>query len=134
MLTPYWTLGAEKADRLKQAKQEAEKEVKAYKQQREEQYQKRIAEASFLLLHVKCLCCGRPLKGLLPTAGFFIIRRQREEARYRVGAGSEVPSEQHILEEEGGMYCPYQVCFAANSTVADSSLVIRRLWRCCLIL
>eukprot|EP00884_Botryococcus_braunii_P017243 jgi/Botrbrau1/4201/Bobra.0044s0006.1 len=35
-----------KADRLKQAKAEAEKEIKAYKAQREEQYQKRIAEDS----------------------------------------------------------------------------------------
>ncbi len=36
--------GAAKADRLRQAKQEAEREVKAYKAQREEQYQKRIAD------------------------------------------------------------------------------------------
>ncbi|KAK9819079.1 hypothetical protein WJX81_002296 [Elliptochloris bilobata] len=35
-----------KADRLRQAKQEAEREVKAYKAQREEQYQKRIADDS----------------------------------------------------------------------------------------
>ena len=35
---------AAKADRLRQAKQEAEREVKAYKAQREEQYQKRIAD------------------------------------------------------------------------------------------
>lgn len=35
-----------KTDRLKQAKAEAEKEVKAYKQQREEAYQKRIADDS----------------------------------------------------------------------------------------
>lgn len=40
---------AAKADRLKQAKAEAEKEIKAYKAQREEQYQKRIAEV--LLAH-----------------------------------------------------------------------------------
>jgi Vacuolar (H+)-ATPase G subunit len=37
---------AAKADRLKQAKAEAEKEIKAYKAQREEQYQKRIAEVN----------------------------------------------------------------------------------------
>jgi hypothetical protein len=36
--------GAAKSDRLRQAKQEAEREVKAYKAQREEQYQKRIAD------------------------------------------------------------------------------------------
>jgi len=35
---------AAKADRLRQAKQEAEREVKSYKAQREEQYQKRIAD------------------------------------------------------------------------------------------
>lgn len=35
-----------KADRLKQAKQEAEREIKAYKAQREEQYQKRISDDS----------------------------------------------------------------------------------------
>jgi hypothetical protein len=35
---------AAKADRLKQAKQEAEREIKAYKSQREEQYQKRISD------------------------------------------------------------------------------------------
>lgn len=35
---------AAKADRLRQAKQEAEREVKTYKAQREEQYQKRIAD------------------------------------------------------------------------------------------
>ena len=33
-----------KADRLKQAKQEAEKEIKAYKAQREEQFQKRMSD------------------------------------------------------------------------------------------
>ena len=47
---PAWRLAASvlaraaKADRLRQAKQEAEREVKAYKAQREEQYQKRIAD------------------------------------------------------------------------------------------
>ena len=35
---------AAKADRLKQAKQEAEKEIKAYKAQREEQFQKRMSD------------------------------------------------------------------------------------------
>ncbi|CAK0780233.1 hypothetical protein CVIRNUC_004979 [Coccomyxa viridis] len=35
-----------KADRLKQAKQEAEKEIKAYKAQREEQFQKRMSDDS----------------------------------------------------------------------------------------
>ena len=35
---------AAKSDRLKQAKAEAEKEIKGYKAQREEQYQKRIAD------------------------------------------------------------------------------------------
>ena len=35
---------AGKADRLKQAKQEAEKEIKAYKAQREEQFQKRMSD------------------------------------------------------------------------------------------
>ena len=37
---------AAKSDRLKQAKAEAEKEIKAYKQQREEAYQKRISDVS----------------------------------------------------------------------------------------
>jgi len=37
---------AAKADRLKQAKQEAEKEIKAYKAQREEAFQKRISDVS----------------------------------------------------------------------------------------
>lgn len=46
----YFGESAAKADRLKQAKAEAEKEIKAYKAQREEQYQKRIAEV--LLAHV----------------------------------------------------------------------------------
>jgi hypothetical protein len=35
---------AAKSDRLKQAKAEAEKEIKGYKAQREEQYQKRISD------------------------------------------------------------------------------------------
>lgn len=35
---------ADKAERLKQAKKEAEKEVAAYKQQREDAYQKRIKD------------------------------------------------------------------------------------------
>ena len=35
---------AGKTDRLKQAKQEAEKEIKAYKAQREEQFQKRMSD------------------------------------------------------------------------------------------
>lgn len=35
-----------KTDRLKQAKTEAEREIKAYKAQREEQYQTRVAEDS----------------------------------------------------------------------------------------
>ena len=35
---------AARTDRLKQAKAEADKEVKAYKKQREEQYQKRISD------------------------------------------------------------------------------------------
>ena len=39
---------AAKSDRLKQAKAEAEKEIKAYKQQREEAYQKRISDVSAL--------------------------------------------------------------------------------------
>ena len=37
---------AAKADRLKQAKQEAEKEIKAYKAQREEAFQKRMSDVS----------------------------------------------------------------------------------------
>jgi hypothetical protein len=41
---------AAKADRLKQAKAEAEKEIKAYKAQREEQYQKRIADVRAYIL------------------------------------------------------------------------------------
>jgi hypothetical protein len=45
-LTPRLYVSA-KADRLKQAKQEAEREIKAYKAQREEQYQKRIADVSY---------------------------------------------------------------------------------------
>jgi V-type H+-transporting ATPase subunit G len=36
----------EKAERLKQAKREAEKEIQAYKKQREDAYQKRIADDS----------------------------------------------------------------------------------------
>lgn len=43
---------AAKADRLKQAKQEAEKEIKAYKAQREEAFQKRISDVS-LPAHLK---------------------------------------------------------------------------------
>ena len=37
---------AAKSDRLKQAKQEAEKEIKAYKAQREEAFQKRMSDVS----------------------------------------------------------------------------------------
>lgn len=53
---------AAKADRLRQAKQEAEREVKAYKAQREEQYQKRIADVRGPQLlgrssDISCLFC-----------------------------------------------------------------------------
>ena len=65
---PAWRLAASvlaraaKADRLRQAKQEAEREVKAYKAQREEQYQKRIADVRAPLLlgrssDTSCLFC-----------------------------------------------------------------------------
>ena len=46
-------LMADKQERLKQAKREAEKEIQSYKQQREDAYQKRIKDVGLLL----CLCC-----------------------------------------------------------------------------
>ena len=37
---------SDKSERLKQAKREAEKEIQAYKQQREDAYQKRVKDVS----------------------------------------------------------------------------------------
>ncbi len=67
--------GAAKSDRLRQAKQEAEREVKAYKAQREEQYQKRIADVR-----------ARPPAGAVPVLhralwrGLLMVVRTRGRA------------------------------------------------------
>lgn len=45
---------ADKSERLKQAKREAEKEIQSYKQQREDAYQKRIKDVSAWCLSRLC--------------------------------------------------------------------------------
>ena len=47
--TDLGTRRAARTDRLKQAKAEAEKEIKAYRQQREEKYQKAISDVRLQL-------------------------------------------------------------------------------------
>jgi hypothetical protein len=47
---------ADKSERLKQAKREAEKEIQGYKQQREDAYQKRIKDVSPVLCSLCMLC------------------------------------------------------------------------------
>lgn len=46
---------AAKSERLKQAKREAEKEIQAYRQEREEAYKKRMADVSGAI-HRPCCC------------------------------------------------------------------------------
>lgn len=88
-------LFAEKSERLKQAKREAEKEIAAYRQQREEAYKKQISDVR---QRSRGLMSSAMPKGVY-SAGFYNIEGLTVEALS--GAGwCEGPQLSHTCDSE----------------------------------